>query len=174
MRIDIHGKQLDVTEAIREYVEQRIERIEHLLDHSAKPSAQFKLSVIKYNHIVETTIHIGEYTIRVEESSDDMYKSIDMAQEKLKRKIRKLKTKLNHGKRVKIIPEIVEAEIEEDYQVVRVKRFDVKPMSQEEAILQMNLLEHTFYVFKNEDTNEMGVVYIRNKGEYGVIEASSI
>ncbi|KAA0547342.1 ribosome-associated translation inhibitor RaiA [Bacillus sp. BGMRC 2118] len=174
MRLEIHGRHLDITDAMREYIMEKIGRIEHLLNSSAEPSAEVKLSVIKYNHIVETTIHIGEYTIRVEESSDDMYKSIDMVEEKIKRKLRKMKTKINRGMRVKVIPEVLEADVETEYEVVRIKRFDVKPMSPEEAILQMNLLDHTFYVFRNDITNEMSVVYRRNKGEYGVIEASII
>ena len=113
--------------------------------------------------------------IRAEETTDDMYASIDAVIDKLERQIRKNKTKL--GKRIYqegVIPDnfLIDENIEEEsnYKIMKSKRFAIKPMSVEEAILQMNLLGHTFFVFSNGDTEEVNVVYKRKDGNYGLIE----
>lgn len=144
------------------------------------------LSVIRELHTVEVTIPIPGLVLRAEERSEDMYASIDLVMEKLEQQIRKHKTKvtkkIRHSagqkavfKEAAITPiavaEVDEAFDDEDaYDVVKTKRFQLKPMDVEEAILQMNLVGHNFYVFSNADTREVNVVYKRNDGRYGLIE----
>ena len=119
--------------------------------------------------------------LRAEETNDDMYAGIDLIVDKLERQIRKHKTKVNRKFREKgdvgltfanPVPESADFE-DDELEVVRTKRFDLKPMDSEEAILQMNLLGHSFYVFTNADTNRTNVVYKRKDGRYGLIEAKS-
>jgi putative sigma-54 modulation protein len=117
--------------------------------------------------------------LRAEELHEDMYAAIDLITDKLERQIRKHKTKVNRKFREKeslkdyapIFTEVEQVEEDEDLEVVRTKSFDLKPMDSEEAILQMNMLGHSFYVFTNAETNQTNVVYKRNDGRYGLIEA---
>lgn len=139
------------------------------------------LGVVRGLHTVEVTIPLAGVTLRAEDRSDDMYASIDAVVDKLERQIRKHKTKLNRKFRqegglktlfVEGSPSAVAVE-EQDYddlEVVRNKRFTLKPMDVEEAILQMNMVGHNFFVFSNIDTSEVSVVYKRNDGKYGLIE----
>ena len=132
-------------------------------------------NIEKERCIFEVTIHAKGTIIRAEESSDDMYAAIDLAVEKLERQIRKHKTRL--GKKIRqeaMVPENYELDeqIDEDeeFSVVKTKRFPLKPMALEEAILQMNLLGHSFFVFTNAETESVNVVYRRKDGKYGLIE----
>jgi len=131
---------------------------------------------------VEVTIALSGLLLRAEERQEDMYASIDLVVDKLERQIRKHKTKVNRkvlkegglrGLFVDNVAPAEEPEDEEDLQVVRTKRFTMKPMDVEEAILQMNLLGHNFFVFANMDTNEINVVYRRDDGKYGLIEPAN-
>lgn len=172
MNLIIHSKNIEITDALKGYIEEKIGRIEKLFKDE-DIQVHIKLSTYKHKHSFEVTIPFRDITIRAEEITEDMYKSIDIVEEKLKRKIRKVKVKYN--KRFKgIMDTQTDNEVEEGDKIVRIKRFGLKPMSKEEAILQMNLLDHNFFVFYNADTEEMNVVYKRNKGEYGLIEASAI
>ncbi|NEY70759.1 ribosome hibernation-promoting factor, HPF/YfiA family [Bacillus mesophilus] len=173
MNIILHAKNITITEAMKGYIEDKIGRVGKVLDRE-KVNVYVNLSTFKHKHCIEVTIPIGERTIRAEELTDDMYKSIDLVEDKLKRKIRKVKTKvLREVRKHEPISSPVMEEEEED-QVVRIKRFDIKPMSTDEAIQQMNLLDHNFFVYLNADTEEMNVVYKRHKGDYGLIESSAI
>lgn len=146
-------------------------------DKFFKPETEAHLTFTteKERCIFEVTILAKGTLIRAEECTDDMYASIDLVVEKLERQIRKHKTRL--GKRIRqeaMIPENydIDERIEEaeEFRIVKTKRFPLKPMDLEEAILQMNLLGHTFFVFTNADTEKVNVVYIRNDGKYGLIE----
>ncbi len=129
----------------------------------------------KGRHIVEVTVPINGILLRGEESTMDMYTSIDLVVEKLERQIEKHKTKLARKFRQvsfkeAVVEEIKEAPEVEDFQVVKTKRFAVKPMDIQEAIMQMNLINHDFFVFRDAKTEAVNVVYRRKDGKYGLID----
>ncbi|MFD2671954.1 ribosome hibernation-promoting factor, HPF/YfiA family [Marinicrinis sediminis] len=186
MRFHIRGNQIEVTAALKEYVEKKLSKLERYFDAPPTSDVHVTLSVIKDVQIVEVTIPLTGVLLRAEEKGQDMYASIDLVVDKLERQIRKHKTKVNRKVRQQggmkslfkenyeqigntaVAPH--EPDAEEDFELVRTKRFDLKPMDIEEAILQMNMIGHNFFVFSNMDTSEVNVVYKRNDGKYGVIE----
>ncbi|MGN7762038.1 ribosome hibernation-promoting factor, HPF/YfiA family [Paenibacillus sp. 22594] len=181
MQFSIRGQQIEVTDALRDYVDKKLSRLEKYFDAPPTSEGYVTLGVVRGLHTVEVTIPLAGVTLRAEDRSDDMYASIDAVVDKLERQIRKHKTKLNRKFRqegslktlfVEGAPNSVAVE-EQDYddlEVVRNKRFTLKPMDVEEAILQMNMVGHNFFVFSNIDTSEVSVVYKRNDGKYGLIE----
>jgi putative sigma-54 modulation protein len=173
MKYIVNGKNITVSDALRERAIKKLSKIEKFFKSDAECHITF--SVEKSRHILEVTIISKGLFIRAEETTDDMYTSIDMVIDKLERQIRKNKTKL--GKRIRqesLIPDNfqIEEKIEEEssFKIMKSKRFAMKPMNVEEAILQMNLLGHNFFVFSNGDTEEVNVVYRRKDGNYGLIE----
>jgi putative sigma-54 modulation protein len=177
MRFDIRGKNLELTDALKDYTTKRLSKLEKYIDDVKE--AQVALSVEGEGHKVEVTIPLNGVILRGEEASEDMYTSIDLVVEKLEKQIEKYKTRLyrsNRGagmKRDWIEEARKESEANESletFKVVRTKRFALKPMDEEEAIMQMNLLGHTFFVFFNSATDEVNVVYRRKDGNYGLIE----
>ena len=170
MRILISGKNLEVSSYLREVVEKKMGKLERFFPSSAE--AHVMLSVEKNRHIVEITIPHQGRVIRCEEISGDMYASIDIALDKLDRQIRKHRTSLKKGLREDAFaPPPPEDEAEDaGPRIVRVKRFQIKPMSEEEAILQMALVGHSFYVFENARTGKVNVLYSRKDGNLGLIE----
>lgn len=184
MKFHIRGRNVEVTDALRTYAEKKIGRLEKYFEVPFVSEVFITLSVNKSIHAVEVTIPMTGVTLRAEEKSNDMYASIDMVIDKLERQIRKHKTRLNRKARQEgtertIFKEsfeqaaaarALEDEEEDTYEVVRTKRFQLKPMNMEEAILQMNLLGHNFYVFANSETSSVSVVYKREDGRYGLIE----
>lgn len=179
MNLNIRGENLEVTKALREYVEKKLGRLDKYFD-APPQSANVTLSVERGQHIVEVTIPLSGVLLRAEERQEDMYASVDLVVDKLERQIRKHKTKVNRkfvregGLRNLFVENgsagVADEEEEDDLLVVRTKRFTMKPMDVEEAILQMDLLGHNFFVFSNMDTNEINVVYRRGDGRYGLIE----
>ena len=175
----IRGKNIEITEPLREYVEKRVGKVTKYFDNVEQISVF--LTVTKGQHVVEVTVEVpGGVLLRGEESTTDMYTSIDLVVEKLERQIHKQKTKL--AKRFRgggFKAEAIEAskfisdpaEDSEEYPVVKTKRFSVKPMDVQEAIMQMNLLNHNFFVFRDAETEEICVVYKRNDGAYGLLES---
>ncbi len=176
MKLEIRGKNIEVTNALKEYTTKRLSKLEKYLDEVRE--AQVALSVEGTEHKVEVTILLNGVILRGEEATDDMYTSIDMVQEKLEKQLEKHKTKLyRHHRGVgfkQAIMEEIKKELKEEetepFKIVRTKRFALKPMDEEEAIMQMNLLGHTFFVFFNAKTEEVNVVYKRKDGDYGLIE----
>lgn len=174
MKINVRGKNMEVSPALQEYLEKRMGKLEKYFDSQIE--VQVTMSIVKDDHIVEATISIDGLLLRGEETSQDIYASIDMVVDKLERQMHKYKTKINRKLRqsgIKDLNEqIVETKPEEEAEpvVVRTKRFAMKPMPVEEAILQMNLLGHSFFVFANADTDEINVLYVRKDGNYGLIE----
>lgn len=172
MRIITSGKNMEITDALRDTIERKLGKLGKFFHKDTE--AQVTLNVEKNRHIIEVTIPFDGVLIRAEESTDDMYTSIDKAVDKLERQISKHKTKLEKRFRgSKMLFENIEAAEKEDPdrpKVVRTKRFAMKPMPVEEAILQMELLGHSFFVFSNGDTEEVNVVYKRKDGNYGLIE----
>lgn len=180
MNLIIHSKNLELTEAMKAYIDEKIGQIiDHFFHNVAHIQLHVNLSTIKYHHCIEVTIPLGNMTIRAEETTNDMYKSIDLVEEKLKRQIRKCKTRVNRKlrkSRTCIQPEIIDPPQLEDAEdeIVRIKHFHFKPMSTEEAILQMNLLDHQFFVYQDANTDQFSIVYKRKNGQYGLITSDKM
>ncbi len=174
MKFQIRGKNIPVTNSLKEYIEKRLGKLDKYFENN--PEAIVTLVIEKDQHRVEVTIPINGLILRGEEESIDMYSSIDLVVEKLEKQINKYKTRLS--KKVKAMsikdmaPDPCGEKISEDEapKVLRTKRFAIKPMPVDEAILQMNLLGHSFFVFSNAETEEVNVVYRRKDGNYGLIE----
>ena len=185
MQFSIRGQQIDVTEALKDYVDKKLSRLEKYFDAPPTSEGYATLSVIRGLHTVEVTIPLPGVVLRAEDRSDDMYASIDAVVDKLERQIRKHKTKLSrkfrqegglktlfveNGAATGSVAVEQEEYDEDELEVVRTKRFTMKPMDVEEAILQMNMVGHSFFVFTNIDSQEVNVVYKRDDGKYGLIE----
>lgn len=173
MQIVVRGKNVEVTPALRDYAEKKVGKIERFFNIPL--TAQVTMQVQRDRHIVEVQVPLNGMLLRGEEASGDMYSSLDLVVEKLEKQIDKFKTRLGRRLRAAEAGEaqaISEAETaeEREYQVVRTKRFLVKPMGVDEAILQMNLLGHDFFVFANSETDRINVVYRRKDGNYGLID----
>ena len=167
MKLNFTGKNMEVTEALKDVTEKKLSKLDKYFQEDAEGSITY--SVERNRKIIEITINLPGTILRAEESSDDMYASIDRAVDVLEGQIRKYKTKLqrrfNNGETIRfenIVP--LNDELEQDRpKVVRTKRFDMKPMNVEEAILQMELLRHNFFVFMNADSDDINVLYKRLK-----------
>ena len=186
MNLSIRGQQIEVTDALKDYVDKKLNKLEKYFDEPLTSDGNVTLSVNRGLHTVEVTIPMKGLVLRAEDESNDMYGSIDAVVDKLERQIRKHKTKINRKFRqegnlktlfVENVPASTspvsddELDMEnDDLEVVRTKRFLLKPMDVEEAILQMNMIGHNFFVFTNIENNEVNVVYKRNDGKYGLIE----
>lgn len=186
LHVVVAGKHMQVTPALREYAEEKLGRIVRYFDQVH--DAQVVLSVERSGdlgkaQVVEVTVHGDGVVLRGEEASSDMYASIDLVAEKLKKQIEKYRSKLIDRRRIaesrKKTAQIAASRRAlrrldaREPQVVRVKRFAMKPMTAEDAALQMELLGHDFFVFRNAKTMEVNVVYRREAGNYGVIEPES-
>lgn len=174
MKMNFTGKNMDVTDALRDVTEKKIGRLDKYFQKDIEGNITF--SAEKNRKIIEVTINLPGTIIRAEESSDDMYASIDKAVDVLERQIRKYKTRLQKQYKntetirfENVIPLPVEEE-EDRPKLVKTKKFLLKPMSSEEAVLQMELLRHNFFVFMDGDTGSVNVVYKRKDDNYGLIE----
>ena len=172
MAITVRGKNLDITPALKDYVEKRVKKVTKYFDKTGDITVILKVE--KGRHQVEVTVPVNGILLRGEESTSDMYASIDQVMEKIEKQIEKYKTKLEKkfrggGFRADVASTVVVAEAEES-ELVRTKKFAVKPMDADEAILQMNLLNHDFFMFLNIETEQVNVVYRRKDGHYGLIE----
>ncbi len=174
MRVTVIGKNIEVTQALKGIVEKKISKMDRYFEPHIE--ARATLSVHKNRQTIEVTIPFNGVILRCEESTSDMYKSIDLVENKLQRQIRKQRTKLqrrnNESLRFTNIETIDNKE--DDGEIVKVKKFNIKPMSTEEAILQMELVQHNFFVFKDSDTENINVIYKRNDGNYGLLEPDYI
>jgi len=169
VNIQVRGRNVEVTEALKDYISKRVGKVEKYLDNIRE--AQVTLAVERGFHRVEVTIPVNGIILRGEESTPDMYASVDLVVEKLEKQVQKHKGRLfkRLGKAVGETPG--ERFADYDYpQIVRTKRFAIKPMTVDEAVLQMNLLGHSFFVFSNSDTEQVNVLYKRKDGNYGLIE----
>ncbi len=173
MKYNIRGNKLEVTEAIKGYVEKRLGKLDKYLENSNEITANVLIKLRGNEQVVEVTIPIKKIILRAEDSNKDLYAAIDLVVEKLERQIRKNKTRLhNRKKNEKLIEfnlDYIE-EIDEDSSIIKRKKIDAKPMSEEEALLQMELLGHDFFAFKDMDTNSYAIIYKRKDGNYGIIE----
>ncbi len=173
MNYIISGKNIDVTEGLRQAVYDKLGRLEKFFSEDTK--AQVTFSVEKERQKIEVTIPMKGHIIRAEQVSDDMYVSIDMVVEIIERQVTRYKKKILDQSQDasyfqdKFIEEDADAE-DDEIRIIRSKRFAVKPMYPEDACVQMELLGHAFYVFRNAETDEVNVVYKRKGNTYGLIE----
>lgn len=172
MKFNIHGKNIEVTEAIRGYIESKIGRVEKYFKDTDL-AATVTIRVRGKEQIVEVTIPASKMVLRAEEKHSDLYAAVDLVSDKLERQIRKNKTKARKNLKQTIIFNDFDVDASEDVDdsIVKRKVIDTKPMSEEEAILQMELIGHDFFLFKNDKTNELCVVYKRKDKGYGILEA---
>ena len=172
MNLVISGKNLDITEGLRSAVEEKIGKLERYFTDSTE--VHVTLSTEKNRQKIEITIPMKGSIIRAEEVSSDMYVSIDLVEEVIERQLRKYKNKLidKEQNAVHLNQEFIDEDAyeEEEIQIIRSKKFAMKPMDPEEACVQMELLGHNFFVFSNSETEEVNVVYKRKGNTYGLIE----
>ena len=174
MRVIVSGKNVEVTDALRNSIESKLTKLDKFFNEELEAKAT--LSVQKARQIIEVTIPINGSFLRAEEAMEDMYAAIDKVVDKLQRQLRKHKTKMENRNnnyetiRFENIPMPQEEEATNEAKIVKTKRFGIKPMSSEEAVLQMELVGHNFFVYTNADTEEINVVYKRKDGNYGLIE----
>ena len=177
MKISVRGDKIKVTEAMNNYVVEKLKKIDKYLDNPEEVNASVVVRVEKQGQKVEITIPLKNFMLRAEETQEDIYAAVDTIIDKIERQIRKNKTKLeSQAKKSReakafVLDEIKEVEEEvEETMIVKRKKVDVKPMSEEEAVLQMELLGHDFYLFKDADTMKPTLVYKRKDNQYGIIE----
>lgn len=184
MDIRIKGRNIDVSEALENYIKKKLMKLNRFSDRIS----EIEVILITQNsktsgdsHKVEATIRMNGKIIRAQESSPDMYASVDLVVDKLERRIKTFKGKLidrwRNIREENVKPEITSSEEDKETfegelsdRIVRRKRLNISPMSVEEALLQMELLGHDFFIFINADTSEVNVVYLRKEGGYGLIE----
>ena len=174
MKLNIRGDKLEITDAIRDYVEDKLGRLDKYVKDS-DINANVLLKVKGNRQIIEVTVPTDKYILRSEEEHNDLYAAIDLVVDKLEGQIRKNKTKLkkqnidNKYKDFNFDYELDDDEENNDV-IVKYKEIEMKPMDSEEAILEMELLGHSFFVFKDVDTGNVNVLYKRKDGNYGLIE----
>ena len=172
MNITITGRNIEITDNLRATIEEKLGKLERYF----KPDTDVivTLSVEKERQKIEVTIPVKGRIIRSEQVSNDMYVSIDLVEEVIERQLRKYKTKIIDKKQSAV--NFQKSYIDNDYmeseeiEIVRTKRFDIKPMYPEDACVQMELLGHSFFVFMNAETDQVNVVYKRKGNTYGLIE----
>ncbi|MDR2600326.1 MAG: ribosome-associated translation inhibitor RaiA [Oscillospiraceae bacterium] len=180
MKFNFTEKKIKVTDELREYAEKKIGKLDRFFKLDSEASVTF--SCARGRYIVEVTLKNDGRFFRVSDTTNDMFASIDSAVAAIERQIRKNKSRLEKQIRAgslektrspAAIPSVASDDDEsgEEFKIVRTKMFPVKPMTPEEAVLQMNLLEHEFFVFKNQNNNDsFSIVYKRKQGDYGLIE----
>ena len=172
MKYIIRGEKVEVTEAIKNYITEKIGKLDKYFQKPEEIKANVLIKIRGLEQIVEVTIPIKKIVLRCEERNEDLYKAIDLASDKLERQLRKNKTKMMKQKK-DITKEMKFEElesIEEKEEIVKRKKIEMKPLSEEEAIMQMDLVDHDFFVYKDIDTKKTNVIYKRKEGTYGIIE----
>ncbi len=177
MKFNIIGRKYDLTDKIKDYTQKKLSKLDKFFKDESE--ARVVIGTIKDNDYIEATIYAGGMIYRAEASDREILAAIDKIVDVIERQIRKNKTRLEKKiKRDATLDNMLISgtpykggEEEKEFEIVKTKRFVVKPMSSEEAILQMNLLGHSFFVFKNQDTDEMNIVYKRRDGKYAIIES---
>lgn len=175
MRLQVKGKNVEVTDSIREYAEEKLSKLERQLADPTR--VELELAVernpsISQNHVAEATIWTKGPILRAREASADHKASIDQLVDKLERQVKRYREKRRSRRQQAPAAEIPEdgIPIEDEPRIVKSKQFAIKPMSPEEAVLQLELVGHDFFVFQNADSGEVNVVYRRRDGAYGLIE----
>ncbi len=173
MKFNIHGKKLDVTPAIKSYIEEKIGRLDKYFENPDDITSTVLIKLRGNDQVVEATINANKFILRGEESHKDLYAAIDKVSDKIERQIRKNKTRMNKRVSRDLTMNFVldfEEKEENDNVIVKRKVIEDKPMSEEEAILQMELLGHEFFAFRNMETQDVNILYKRKDGDYGILE----
>ncbi len=177
MKISIRGDKIKVTDSMNNYVTEKLKKIDKYLDNPDEVKANVVVKIEKTGQKVEITIPLKTFILRAEETGEDIYAAVDVITDKIERQIRKNKTKLaSQAKKTRDVKGFAFSSIEEikddeeDNKIVKRKKIGVKPMSEEEAILQMELVDHDFYLFMDEETMKPKLVYKRKDDQYGIIE----
>lgn len=175
MKFNIHGKKLEVTESIKNYIEEKIGRLDKYFENSDNITATVLIKLRGNEQVVEATINANKFMLRAEEAHKDLYASIDKVSDKIERQIRKNKTRMSKKVNKDLVKDFildfeVPEEEENDNVIVKRKVIENKPMSEDEAILQMELIGHEFFAFKNVDTGDVNIIYKRKDGDYGIME----
>lgn len=175
MRISITTRNMEVSDDLRNLIEKKIRKLGRYFKEGTE--VLIGLNVERNRYIMEVTVYFDGIVIRAEDHSGDMYTTLDKVLHKLERRIRKYRTRLEKklhdeafASEAPLFGSIDDQEVLAEPKVVRTKNFAVKPMSVDEAIMQMDLLGHSFFVFRNAQTLEVNVVYRRNNGDFGLIE----
>ncbi len=173
MELVIRGSKIKVTDAMKSYIEEKLGKLEKYLEDSNSIRATVVIKVKGHNQIVEITIPLKSFILRSEESQEDFYAAVDKTVDKLERQIRKNKTRLmsKNTKTYDFSFSEIEDYEEDAENIIKRKKVEVKPMDEEEAIIQMELLNHQFYMYKDSNTGSYSVVYKRKDGGYGIIES---
>ena len=174
MKMNIRGSKIKITSAINDYVETKIGKLDKYLEKPDEITANVLVKVKGKDQTVEVTIPMKKLILRAEETHNDLYAAIDLVLDKLERQIRKNKTRMKKNVSKELIDFNTNFKVEKDEnekgRILRRKLIETKPMNEEEAILQMNLLGHDFFVFTNEATNQINILYRRKDMNYGLIE----
>lgn len=173
MKLIIRGEKSEITDSMKVYAEEKIQKLEKYLENSEEVKCNILFKVRGPKQKIEITIPLSNCTLRVEEEGQDFYAAIDTSIDKLERQIVKNKTRLlNKRNRAKqdFILEFEQIEEENKDKIEKRKIVELKPMDEEEAILQMELLNHDFYMFKNIDSDKVAVIYKRKNNGYGIME----
>jgi putative sigma-54 modulation protein len=172
MNITVIGRHMEVTDALKSYAEDKVRKLEKYLPGGAEASVT--LGVEKYRRRAEVQIKVNGILIQAQDETDEMYSSIDKVMDKVSRRVRKykerLKDKKGRGEEKALGAIAEEGPVESIPEIIKTKRFNMKPMSAEEAVMQMELLDKEFYVFSNISTGDLNVIYRRNDGNVGLIE----
>lgn len=173
MKLNIRGDKLVATKAIKDYIEEKLSKLDKYYDNTENIECRVVIRSRNNLQTIEVTIPLNRFVLRAEVSEEDLYSAIDLVVDKLEGQIRKNKTKLLKRHANNEIPEMYldfeSEDEEEDLKIVRRKDIDTKPMDEEEAILQMQLVNHDFFAFKNIDEECVSVIYKRKDGEFGII-----
>ena len=176
IRISISGKNLEITESLRSYVEKKVSKLEKYLNDNRTASAEVMLRIERGIHIAEVTVNLSGVLLRGEGKTGDMYTSIDSSVDRIERQFGKFKGRLWKKTQGPKLSELQAPGQEGEGgtagpRIVRTKRFALKPMDVEEAVMQMELLGHDFFVVRDAESGEVSVVYKRRDGNYGLIES---
>ena len=171
MKLNIRGDKIVVTEAIKEHITKKISKLDKYLDNADNYTANILIKTKNLNQTIEVTIITKNFTLRAEETTQDLYEAVNLVITKLERQIRKNKTKIARKYKNVINNDFVleENESENDSKIERRKIIDSKPMDEEEAILQLELINHDFFAFKNVDEDCISILYRRKDKGYGLI-----
>ena len=176
MKITIRGDKIAVTGAIKEYVTENLVKLDKYFEQPDEIKAFAVIKVKNRLQTIEVTVPTSRFTLRAEVSHEDLYAAVDLVIDVLERQIRKNKTRLNNRLKDTQVAEFnlnyeIESDEEDNNKIIKRKDIDMKPMDEEEALLQLNLLDHDFFVFKNIDEECISVIYKRKDGKFGILNS---
>ncbi|MBQ9011568.1 MAG: ribosome-associated translation inhibitor RaiA [Bacilli bacterium] len=175
MEYKISGKKVKITDDIKNYVETKLGKLDKYFENPEQFMATVMIKTDGPNQVVEVTIPAKRMILRAEETNKEVFAAIDLVLDKLERQIRKNKTRMSKkANKDKVVGLTIDFEVEKEEKdttkIVKRKDIELKPMSEEEAILQMNLIDHDFFLFRNSKSGEIEVIYKRKDGNYGLIK----